>query len=140
MIKNLKKYRCALRIGTNHGSLSDRIMNRFGDTSIGMVESAMEYLRICKKNKFENIILSMKSSNALVMIDSYRLLVQKMNSEKMFFPLHLGVTEAGSGLDGRIKSAIGIGTLLCEGLGDTIRVSLTEPSEKEIKVAKSILE
>ena len=140
LIKNLKKYRCALRIGTNHGSLSDRIMNRFGDTSIGMVESAMEYLRICKKNKFENIILSMKSSNALVMIDSYRLLVQTMNSEKMFFPLHLGVTEAGSGLDGRIKSAIGIGTLLCEGLGDTIRVSLTEPSEKEIKVAKSILQ
>ena len=140
LIKNLKKYGCALRIGTNHGSLSDRIMNRFGDTSIGMVESAMEYLRIFRKNKFNNIVLSMKASNSLVMIDSYRLLVKKMNAEKMFFPLHLGVTEAGSGLDGRIKSAVGIGTLLCEGLGDTIRVSLTEPSEEEISVAKSILQ
>ncbi len=140
LIKNLKKYGCALRIGTNHGSLSDRIMNRFGDTSIGMVESAMEYLRIFRKNKFNNIVLSMKASNSLVMIDSYRLLVKKMDSEKMFFPLHLGVTEAGSGLDGRIKSAVGIGTLLCEGLGDTIRVSLTEPSEEEISVAKSILQ
>ena len=140
LIKNLKKYKCALRIGTNHGSLSDRIMNRFGDTSSGMVESAMEYLRIFRKNQFENIVLSMKSSNSLVMIDSYRLLVREMNAEKMYYPLHLGVTEAGNGLDGRIKSAVGIGTLLCEGLGDTIRVSLTEPSEEEIPVAKSILQ
>ena len=140
LIKNLKKYKCALRIGTNHGSLSDRIMNRFGDTSLGMVESALEYLRIFRKNQFNNIVLSMKSSNSLVMIDSYRLLVKRMNSEDMHYPLHLGVTEAGNGLDGRIKSAVGIGTLLCEGLGDTIRVSLTEPSEEEIPVAKSILQ
>jgi len=140
LIKNLKKYRCALRIGTNHGSLSDRIMNRFGDTPQGMVESAMEFLKIISKNEFKDIVLSMKSSNSLVMIQAYRLLVERMNSENMHFPLHLGVTEAGNGLDGRIKSAVGIGTLLCDGLGDTIRVSLTEQSEKEIPVAKSILQ
>ena len=140
LIKNLKKYNCALRIGTNHGSLSDRIMNRFGDTPQGMVESAMEFLRIMSKNEFDDIVLSMKSSNSLVMIQAYRQLVEKMNSEDMHYPLHLGVTEAGNGLDGRIKSAVGIGTLLCDGLGDTIRVSLTEKSENEIPVAKSILQ
>ena len=140
LIKNLKRYRCALRIGTNHGSLSDRIMNRFGDTSQGMVESAMEYLKIMRKNEFDDIVLSMKSSNSLVMIQAYRQLVERMDSENMHFPLHLGVTEAGNGLDGRIKSAVGIGTLLCDGLGDTIRVSLTEKSENEITVAKSILQ
>ena len=140
LIKNLKKYGCALRIGTNHGSLSDRIMNRFGDTSEGMVESALEYLRILRKHDFEQTVLSMKSSNPLVMIQAYRQLVVAMDAEKMYYPLHLGVTEAGNELDGRIKSTVGIGTLLCEGLGDTIRVSLTEASENEIPVAQSILQ
>ena len=140
LIKNLKKYNCALRVGTNHGSLSDRVMNRFGDTSAGMVESALEFLRILRRHDFEDIVLSMKSSNPLVMIQSYRQLVQGMDAEDMYYPLHLGVTEAGNDLDGRIKSAIGIGTLLCDGLGDTIRVSLTEPSENEIPVAQSILQ
>ena len=140
LIKNLKRYGCAIRIGTNHGSLSDRIMNRFGDTPQGMVESAMEFLKIIRKNEFNNIVLSMKSSNSLIMIQAYRQLVERMNSENMHYPLHLGVTEAGDGLDGRIKSAVGIGALLCDGLGDTIRVSLTEQSEKEIPVAKSILQ
>ena len=140
LIKNLKKYGCALRIGTNHGSLSDRVMNRFGDTSEGMVESALEYLRILRKHDFEQTVLSMKSSNPLVMIQAYRQLVLAMDAEKMYYPLHLGVTEAGNELDGRIKSTVGIGTLLCEGLGDTIRVSLTEASENEIPVAQSILQ
>ncbi|MDP6432008.1 MAG: (E)-4-hydroxy-3-methylbut-2-enyl-diphosphate synthase [SAR324 cluster bacterium] len=140
LIKNLKKYGNSLRVGTNHGSLSDRLMNRYGDTPEGMVESAMEFLRILRKHDFEETVLSMKSSNPKVMIDAYRQLVQKMGKEDMHYPLHLGVTEAGNELDGRIKSAIGIGTLLCEGLGDTIRVSLTEPSENEIPVAKSILQ
>ena len=114
-----------MRIGTNHGSLSDRIMNRFGDTPLGMVESAMEFLRICRENDYNQIVLSMKSSNPIVMINAYRLLVKTMEDENMHYPLHLGVTEAGDGLDGRIKSALGIGTLLSEGIGDTIRVSLT---------------
>ena len=140
LIKNLKKYGCALRIGTNHGSLSDRIMNRFGDTSIGMVESAMEYLRIFRKNKFNNIVLSMKASNSLVMIDSYRLLVKKMDSEKMFFPLHLGVTEAGPPPEGLIKSTAGIGTLLMEGIGDTIRYSLTADPVEEARAGRKLLE
>ncbi|MBL4823845.1 MAG: (E)-4-hydroxy-3-methylbut-2-enyl-diphosphate synthase [SAR324 cluster bacterium] len=140
LIKNLKKFGCALRVGTNHGSLSDRVMNRFGDTSEGMVESALEFLRILRKNGFEETVLSMKSSNPLVMIQAYRQLVQAMDAEDMHYPLHLGVTEAGNELDGRIKSAVGIGTLLCDGLGDTIRVSLTEPSENEIPVAQSILQ
>ena len=140
LIKNLKKYGCALRIGTNHGSLSDRVMNRFGDTTEGMVESALEYLRILRKHDFEQTVLSMKSSNPLVMIQAYRQLVLAMDAEKMYYPLHLGVTEAGNELDGRIKSTVGIGTLLCEGLGDTIRVSLTEASENEIPVAQSILQ
>jgi len=140
LIKNLKKYRSSLRIGTNHGSLSDRLMNRYGDTPEGMVESAMEFLRILRKHDFEETVLSMKSSNPKIMIEAYQKLVKKMDKEDMHYPLHLGVTEAGNALDGRIKSAIGIGTLLCEGLGDTIRVSLTEPSENEIPVAKSILQ
>ena len=140
LINNLKKYGCALRIGTNHGSLSDRVMNRFGDNSEGMVESALEYLRILRKHDFEENVLSMKSSNPLVMIQAYRQLVQVMDKEDMHYPLHLGVTEAGNELDGRIKSAVGIGTLLCDGLGDTIRVSLTEASVNEIPVAQSILQ
>ena len=140
LVENLKQYSCALRIGTNHGSLSDRVMNRFGDTPEGMVESALEFLRILRRHDFEETILSMKSSNTLVMIKAYRLLVRGMDAENMHYPLHLGVTEAGNELDGRIKSAVGIGTLLCDGLGDTIRVSLTEPAENEIPVARSILQ
>lgn len=140
LINSCKENKVAMRIGTNHGSLSDRVMNRFGDTPLGMVESAMEFLRICKQNDFDQIVLSMKSSNPIVMIHAYRLLVQSMENENMHYPLHLGVTEAGDGLDGRIKSALGIGTLLTEGLGDTIRVSLTEDPEFEIPVAEKILE
>lgn len=140
LINSCKENKVAMRIGTNHGSLSDRVMNRFGDTPLGMVESAMEFLRICKQNDFDQIVLSMKSSNPIVMIHAYRLLVKSMENENMHYPLHLGVTEAGDGLDGRIKSALGIGTLLTEGLGDTIRVSLTEDPEFEIPVAEKILE
>jgi len=128
----------ALRIGTNHGSLSDRIMNRYGDTPLGMVESALEFLRIAESHSFRQIILSMKASNPKVMIEAYRLLVERMQGEDMHYPLHLGVTEAGDGEDGRIKGAIGIGALLLDGLGDTIRVSLTEDSVYEIPVAKAI--
>ena len=140
LIESCKKHNTALRIGTNHGSLSDRIMNRYGDTPLGMVESALEFLRICKKNNFDQIVLSMKSSNPLVMVHAYRLLVYKMNKENMYYPLHLGVTEAGDGIDGRIKSSIGIGLLLLEGIGDTIRVSLTEDSKYEIPVCKQIMD
>ena len=128
----------SLRIGTNHGSLSDRIMNRYGDTPLGMVESALEFLRIARSHGFHALILSMKSSNPKVMIEAYRLLVDRMNGEDMHYPLHLGVTEAGDGEDGRIKSSIGIGSLLLDGLGDTIRVSLTEDSVYEIPVARAI--
>ncbi|MDB6168527.1 MAG: ispG [Verrucomicrobia bacterium] len=128
----------ALRIGTNHGSLSDRIMNRYGDTPLGMVESALEFLRIAEAHGYRQLILSMKSSNPKVMIQAYRLLVQRMSQENMRYPLHLGVTEAGDGEDGRIKGAIGIGSLLLDGLGDTIRVSLTEDSVYEIPVARAI--
>jgi (E)-4-hydroxy-3-methylbut-2-enyl-diphosphate synthase len=128
----------SLRIGTNHGSLSDRIMNRYGDTPLGMVESALEFLRIAESHAFKQIILSMKASNPKVMIQAYRLLVERMQQENMHYPLHLGVTEAGDGEDGRIKSAIGIGSLLLDGLGDTIRVSLTEDSVYEIPVARAI--
>ena len=135
-----KKHNTAIRIGTNHGSLSDRIMNRFGDTPLGMVESALEFLRICDKNDFDQVVLSMKSSNPLVMVHAYRLLVKKMDEENMHFPLHLGVTEAGDGLDGRIKSSLGIGSLLNDGIGDTIRVSLTEDPEFEIPAAKKIID
>ena len=140
LINSCKENKVAMRIGTNHGSLSDRVMNRFGDTPLGMVESAMEFLRICKKNEYDQIVLSMKSSNPIVMIHAYRLLVKSMENENMHYPLHLGVTEAGDGLDGRIKSALGIGTLLSEGIGDTIRVSLTEDPEFEIPAAEKILE
>lgn len=139
LIANLKKYHCALRIGTNHGSLSDRILNRYGDTPEGMVESALEFIRIFQKHQYQEIIISMKSSNPLVMMQAYRCLVVQMEQEGMAYPLHLGVTEAGSGLEGRIKSAIGIGSLLYDGIGDTIRVSLTEPAEHEIPVAQAIL-
>jgi (E)-4-hydroxy-3-methylbut-2-enyl-diphosphate synthase len=128
----------SLRIGTNHGSLSDRIMNRYGDTPLGMVESALEFLRIAESHSFHQLILSMKASNPKVMIQAYRLLVARMDEEDMHYPLHLGVTEAGDGEDGRIKSAIGIGSLLLDGLGDTIRVSLTEDSVYEIPVARAI--
>ena len=139
LLKVCKEYGTAMRIGTNHGSLSDRILSRYGDTPRGMVESAMEFLRICADENFHNIVLSMKASNPIVMIQAYRLLVNSMNKENMFYPLHLGVTEAGEGEDGRIKSALGIGTLLEDGLGDTIRVSLTEEPEYEIPVAKTIV-
>ncbi|MBW8781027.1 MAG: (E)-4-hydroxy-3-methylbut-2-enyl-diphosphate synthase [Verrucomicrobia bacterium] len=128
----------ALRIGTNHGSLSDRIMNRYGDTPLGMVESALEFLRIAESHGFKQMILSMKSSNPKVMIEAYRLLTARMKGEDMHYPLHLGVTEAGDGEDGRIKSAIGIGSLLFDGLGDTIRVSLTEDSVYEVPVARAL--
>lgn len=135
-----KEHNTAMRIGTNHGSLSDRIMSRYGDTAIGMVESAMEFLRIARSHDYHNIVLSMKSSNPIVMVEAYRLLVTTMDSEfGEIYPLHLGVTEAGDGIDGRIKSAIGIGTLLEEGIGDTIRVSLTEDSEFELPVCKNII-
>lgn len=127
-----------MRIGTNHGSLSDRIMSRYGDTPHGMVESAMEFIRICEDMNFYNLVISMKSSNTQVMVQAYRLLVQTMVAEGMNYPLHLGVTEAGDGEDGRIKSAVGIGTLLADGLGDTIRVSLTEDPEFEAPVAKAL--
>ena len=140
LIEVCKKYNTAMRIGTNHGSLSDRIMNRFGDTPLGMVESALEFLRICNQHHFDQIVLSMKSSNPLVMVHAYRLLVQKMDEENMHFPLHLGVTEAGDGIDGRIKSSLGIGSLLNDGIGDTIRVSLTEEPEFEIPSAKKIID
>ena len=140
LVKICKEEGVAMRIGTNHGSLSDRILSRYGDTPLGMVESALEFLRICEKNDYHEIVLSMKASNTLVMVQAYRLLVQKMNEEGMNYPLHLGVTEAGDGEDGRIKSAVGIGTLLEDGLGDTIRVSLTEEPEFEIPVARKLAE
>jgi (E)-4-hydroxy-3-methylbut-2-enyl-diphosphate synthase len=140
LVKICKEYGTAMRIGTNHGSLSDRIMSRYGDTAIGMVESAMEFLRIAESENYYNIVLSMKSSNPIVMVEAYRLLIEKMYSELGHnYPLHLGVTEAGDGEDGRIKSAIGIGTLLEDGIGDTIRVSLTEDPEFEIPVCKNIV-
>ncbi|MCC6683505.1 MAG: (E)-4-hydroxy-3-methylbut-2-enyl-diphosphate synthase [Bacteroidia bacterium] len=140
LIKICKEYGTAMRIGTNHGSLSDRILSRYGDTPAGMVESALEFLRICRDENYHNLVLSMKSSNPQVMVEAYRLLVNKMDSEQMFYPLHLGVTEAGEGDDGRIKSALGIGCLLEDGIGDTIRVSLTEDPEFEIPVAKKLTE
>ncbi len=138
LVKICKEYGTAMRIGTNHGSLSDRIMSRYGDTPLGMVESALEFLRICEDNNYHNIVLSMKASNPQVMVQAYRLLIRKMEEEGMNYPLHLGVTEAGGGEDGRIKSAVGIGTLLEDGIGDTIRVSLTEDPEFEAPVAISL--
>ncbi len=135
-----KEHGTAMRIGTNHGSLSDRIMSRFGDSPLGMVESAMEFLRICREHDYHDIVLSMKASNTLIMVQAYRLLMHYMMQEGMNYPLHLGVTEAGEGEDGRIKSAVGIGTLLEDGIGDTIRVSLTEEPEAEIPVAQMLAE
>ena len=151
LVKICKEYGTAMRIGTNHGSLSDRIMSRYGDTPLGMVESAMEFLRICEDENYHNIVLSMKSSNPQVMVQAYRLLVKTMkngltkrimpNGDDLSgaYPLHLGVTEAGDGDDGRIKSALGIGTLLEDGIGDTVRVSLTEDPEFEVPVAKKLI-
>ncbi|MBL7922578.1 MAG: (E)-4-hydroxy-3-methylbut-2-enyl-diphosphate synthase [Bacteroidia bacterium] len=135
-----KEYGTALRIGTNHGSLSDRIMSRYGDTALGMVESALEFLRIAAAENFHQIVLSMKSSNPQVMVQAYRTLIHRMALEGMNYPLHLGVTEAGEGEDGRVKSAAGIGTLLEDGIGDTVRVSLTEDPEFEIPVARALVE
>jgi (E)-4-hydroxy-3-methylbut-2-enyl-diphosphate synthase len=141
LVLEAKKSKRCLRIGTNHGSLSDRIMNRYGDTPLGMVESALEFARICRKHDFHNFKFSMKSSNPKVMIECYRLLVARLDElgADWNYPIHLGVTEAGEGEDGRIKSAIGIGSLLCDGLGDTIRVSLTEDSPREIEVCTDLL-
>src|SRR3954453_19554608 len=141
LVKLCKELGRAMRIGTNHGSLSDRIMNRYGDTPLGMVESALEFARIARKNDYHNFVFSMKSSNPKVMIECYRLLVARLAQEgpDWNYPIHLGVTEAGEGEDGRIKSAIGIGSLLCDGLGDTIRVSLTEDSPREIEVCNDLL-
>ena len=134
-----KEHNTALRIGVNHGSLSDRIMSRYGDTPEGIAESCMEFLRVCKRENFENVALSIKASNTVVMVKSVRLLIDAMEKEKMNYPLHLGVTEAGDGEDGRIKSAVGIGALLCDGIGDTIRVSLSEPPRNEVPVAASLV-
>lgn len=139
LVNICKEYGTAMRIGTNHGSLSDRIMSRYGDTPEGMVESALEFIRICEDLNYYNLCVSMKSSNPMVMVQAYRLLVEKMVAENMNYPLHLGVTEAGDGEDGRIKSAVGIGTLLEDGLGDTVRVSLTEEPEKEAPVAIALV-
>ncbi len=138
LVLKLKRLKRACRIGANHGSLSDRIMNRYGDSALGMVESALEFARIAEKNGYRDLIFSMKSSNPKVMIEAYRLLVQRLDDAGMDYPLHLGVTEAGDGEDGRIKSAIGIGSLLEDGIGDTIRVSLTEDPEREIPVCRAL--
>ena len=140
LVQICKQNNTSMRIGTNHGSLSDRILSRYGDTPKGMVESALEFIRICRKHDYHNIVISMKASNTRVMVYAYRLLVNEMIKEGMKYPLHLGVTEAGEGEDGRIKSAVGIGTLLSDGIGDTIRVSLTEAPEHEMPVAQKILD
>ena len=139
LIKICKEHSTVIRIGTNHGSLSDRIMSRYGDTPLGMVESALEFIKVCEELEFGNLVLSMKASNIKIMIEAYRLLVHRMMKEGMDYPLHVGVTEAGSGDEGRIKSAAGIGALLEDGIGDTIRVSLTEKPEAEIPVAKILI-
>ena len=135
-----KEHHTAIRIGVNHGSLSDRIMSRYGDTPAGIVESCMEFLRICKRENFNDVVISIKASNTVVMVNTVRLVVETMDKEDMHYPLHLGVTEAGEGEDGRIKSAVGIGALLTEGIGDTIRVSLSEEPEAEIPVARRLVE
>ena len=140
LVLKCKELGRAMRIGTNHGSLSDRITSRFGDTALGMVESALEFIRICRQNDYHSLVISMKSSNTNVMVEAYRLLVDRMEEEGMNYPLHLGVTEAGDGEDGRVKSAIGIGTLLEEGIGDTVRVSLTEKPEAELPVARALVD
>ena len=134
-----REHHTAVRIGVNHGSLSDRIMSRYGDTPAGIVESCMEFLRIFRKENFNDVVISIKASNTVVMVESVRLLVKQMDNEDMHYPLHLGVTEAGEGEDGRIKSAVGIGALLTEGIGDTIRVSLSEEPEAEIPVALTLV-
>ena len=134
-----REHKTAIRIGVNHGSLSDRIMSRYGDTPAGMVESAMEFLRVCVAQNFVDVVISIKASNTVIMVETVRRLVKAMGAENMDFPLHLGVTEAGDGEDGRIKSAVGIGALLCEGIGDTIRVSLSEDPELEIPVAETLV-
>lgn len=135
-----REHHTALRLGVNHGSLSDRIMSRYGDTPAGMVESVMEFLRVAVSEQFFDIVISVKASNTRVMVDTVRLLVQQMDAEGMAFPLHLGVTEAGEGEDGRIKSAVGIGALLADGIGDTVRVSLSEAPENEIPVARALVD
>ena len=135
-----REHSTAIRIGVNHGSLSDRIMSRYGDTPEGIVESCMEFLRICEREQFRDVVVSIKASNTVIMVQSVRLLCQQMEKEGMDYPLHLGVTEAGEGEDGRLKSAVGIGALLIDGIGDTIRVSLSEEPECEIPVAHSILQ
>ena len=135
-----KEHHTAIRIGVNHGSLSDRIRNRYGDTPEGIVESCLEFLRICKKENFHDVVISIKSSNTVVMVRSMRLLVSEMEKEAMNYPLHLGVTEAGEGEDGRIKSAVGIGALLADGIGDTVRVSLSEEPAAEIPVARHLVD
>ncbi|MFH1161305.1 MAG: (E)-4-hydroxy-3-methylbut-2-enyl-diphosphate synthase [bacterium] len=140
LLKICREHGTAIRIGVNHGSLSGRILEQYGDTPLGMVESALEFARICERHGFQNLVLSLKASNTRVMIQANRLLVERMKAEGMDYPLHLGVTEAGAGEDGRLKSAIGIGSLLADGIGDTIRVSITEDPEKEIPVAYGILQ
>jgi len=140
LIKICKDHGTAIRIGTNHGSLSDRIMDRYGDTPLGMAESALEFARICESLDFRNLVLALKASNTRVMIQANRMLVERMQKEGMDYPIHLGVTEAGAGEDGRLKSAVGIGSLLADGIGDTIRVSITEDPEFEIPVAYGILQ
>ena len=135
-----KEHGTAIRIGVNHGSLSDHIMSRYGDTPAGIVESCMEFLRICEREHFPDVVVSIKASNTVIMVESVRLLCKEMEKEGMDYPLHLGVTEAGEGEDGRLKSAVGIGALLIDGIGDTIRVSLSEEPECEIPVAQSILQ
>ena len=138
LIARCRERGVALRIGVNHGSLAKRVFDQWGDTPQGMVVSAMEFLRVCKAHGFDQVVVSMKSSNTRVMVAAYRLLVAAMDAEDMHYPIHLGVTEAGSGIEGRIKSAVGIGALLCDGIGDTIRVSLTEAPEREIPVARTL--
>ena len=140
LIEQCKERGVALRIGVNHGSLARHIVDKFGDTPQGMVASAMEFLRRCRAADFDQVVVSMKSSNTRVMVHAYRLLVEAMDSEDMHYPIHLGVTEAGNGIEGRIKSAVGIGALLADGIGDTIRVSLTEAPENEIPVAQMLVE
>lgn len=140
LVEQCRERGVALRIGVNHGSLSRRVFDEWGDTPEGMVVSAMEFLRVCREKKFDQVVVSMKSSNTRVMVAAYRLLVEAMDAEQMHFPIHLGVTEAGNGLEGRIKSAVGIGALLADGIGDTIRVSLTEAPEHEIPVAQLLVE
>ena len=139
LIEKCRKRGVALRIGVNHGSLAKHIVDKLGDTPAGMVESAMEFLRICVRENFDQVVVSMKSSNTRVMVHAYRLLVEAMEREQMSFPIHLGVTEAGNGIEGRIKSAVGIGALLADGIGDTIRVSLTDDPVREVYAAKHIL-